>query len=316
MRIVRWFILLASVSLVSAQIVHQPVGNAPPRPLPGAGGFNLDFEDSFGGAPALWSFVNGNTNEYLEALDTSVSYSGTQSLRISSTTAPTTDKAYAYQDFPVSLLKGQTLHVSGAIRTQNNNSFATLFAQVNTAAASTVVNLEPDAPSGSTGWGIHTISATLPAGVTDVLIGVTIHGSGTAWFDQLSIDVDGVPLSLPIASPTPGQIGWLQQNATPFTTLEPGVDDAELAPLNNVIGNARIVGLGEGTHGTSEFFRMKSRIISYLARNLGFTIFAIEGNMPEAYKMNDYVLNGNDDPKDCLPECTSGPGTRRRFWTW
>jgi len=308
MRIVRWFILLASVSLVSAQIVHQPVGNAPPRPLPGAGGFNLDFEDSFGGAPALWSFVNGNTNEYLEALDTSVSYSGTQSLRISSTTAPTTDKAYAYQDFPVSLLKGQTLHVSGAIRTQNNNSFATLFAQVNTAAASTVVNLEPDAPSGSTGWGIHTISATLPAGVTDVLIGVTIHGSGTAWFDQLSIDVDGVPLSLPIASPTPGQIGWLQQNATPFTTLEPGVDDAELAPLNNVIGNARIVGLGEGTHGTSEFFRMKSRIISYLARNLGFTIFAIEGNMPEAYKMNDYVLNGNDDPKELL--------AGMYFWTW
>jgi erythromycin esterase len=171
-----------------------------------------------------------------------------------------------------------------------------------------VVNLQPNAPSGTTDWKIYTISVPLLNGVTDVLLGVTLHGSGTAWFDDLHIDIDGVPLTLPIASPTHAQISWLQQHAAPFTTLEPGVDDAELTPLDDIIGNARIVGLGEGTHGTSEFFKMKSRIVSYLARNLGFTIFAIEANMPEAYKMNDYVLNGNGDPKELL--------AGMYFWTW
>lgn len=28
----------------------------------------------------------------------------------------------------------------------------------------------------------------------------------------------------------------------------------------------------------------------------GFNIFSIEANMPEAYRLNDYILNGNGDP--------------------
>jgi erythromycin esterase len=301
--LLRCIFLLSSLALLSAQVMHRP------PPSPGSGGFNLDFENSFAGAPMLWEFVNGNTNEYQEGLDTAVFYSGSQSLRISSGTAPSSDKAYAYQDLPSSLIRGRTLHLSGAIRTsQVSNGFATLFMQVNEPATTTIVNLQPNAPSGTTGWQVYALSATVPADTTDVLFGVTLHGSGTAWFDQLSLDVNGEPVTVAIGNPTPAQIAWLQQNATPFTTLQPAVNDAELDPLKSVIGNARIVGLGEGTHGTSEFFQMKSRIVSYLARNLGFTIFAIEANMPEAYEMNDYVLNGNGDPKQLL--------TAMYFWTW
>jgi len=301
--LMRCIFLLGSLSLLSAQVIRRP------QPSSGSAGFNLDFENSFEGAPALWGFVNGNTSEYQEGLDTTVFYSGSQSLRIGSVAAPSSDKAYAYQDIPSSLIRGRTLHFSGAIRTsQVGNGFATLFVQVNEPTTAAVFNLQPNAPSGTTGWQVYDLSATVPADTTDILFGVTLHGSGTAWFDQLSLDVNGVPVSLPIGYPTPAQIAWLQQNATPLTTLQPAVNDAELDPLKGAIGTTRIVGLGEGTHGTSEFFQMKSRVVSYLARNLGFTIFAIEANMPEAYEMNDYVLNGNGDPKQLL--------TAMYFWTW
>jgi erythromycin esterase len=62
-----------------------------------------------------------------------------------------------------------------------------------------------------------------------------------------------------------------------------------------LIGDARIVSLGEATHGSREIFQLKHRMIEFLASEMGFTIFAIEANMPEAYRVNDYVLNGTGD---------------------
>jgi len=73
-----------------------------------------------------------------------------------------------------------------------------------------------------------------------------------------------------------------------------------MEPLAKIVGNARIVALGEATHGTREFFQLKHRMVEFLATRMGFTIFAIEANMPEAYRLNDYVLNGKGDPAELL----------------
>src|SRR5262249_29058714 len=45
-----------------------------------------------------------------------------------------------------------------------------------------------------------------------------------------------------------------------------------------------------------------------LATEMGFTTFAIEANMPEAFRVNDYVLRGEGDPKELL--------RGMYFWTW
>ena len=81
-----------------------------------------------------------------------------------------------------------------------------------------------------------------------------------------------------------------------------------MKPLKKIIGNARIVSLGEATHGTREFFQLKHRMLEFLASEMGFTIFSIEANMPEAYRLNDYVLNGVGDPAKLLKGMY--------FWTW
>jgi erythromycin esterase len=67
-----------------------------------------------------------------------------------------------------------------------------------------------------------------------------------------------------------------------------------------MIGNATVVGLGEGTHGTREFSRMKHRIFEFLVERMGFTVFAFEANLPEAFAVNDYILTGKGDPKAAL----------------
>ncbi len=91
-------------------------------------------------------------------------------------------------------------------------------------------------------------------------------------------------------------------------TVEAGNGFADMQPLKHAIGNARIVSLGEATHGTREFFQLKHRMLEFLATEMGFTIFSIEANMPEAYRLNDYVLYGRGDPKQLLKGMY--------FWTW
>jgi erythromycin esterase-like protein len=101
---------------------------------------------------------------------------------------------------------------------------------------------------------------------------------------------------------------WIRANAIPLRSTEAGHGFADMQPLKPLIGNARIVALGEATHGTREFFQLKHRMLEFLATEMGFTIFSIEANMPEAYRLNDYVLNGTGDPGELL--------RGMYFWTW
>ena len=90
--------------------------------------------------------------------------------------------------------------------------------------------------------------------------------------------------------------------------MEAGAGFEDLQPLKQIIGDARIVALGEGTHGTREFFQMKHRLVEFLASEMGFTVFSIEANMPEAYRVDDFVSKGEGDPERLI----SG----MYFWTW
>ena len=108
--------------------------------------------------------------------------------------------------------------------------------------------------------------------------------------------------------PTEAQVAWVRAHAVPLKTVEAGNGFEDLQKLKAAIGDARIVSLGEATHGTREIFQLKHRLTEFLASELGFTIFSIEANMPEAYRVNDYVLHGKGDPKALL----SG----MYFWTW
>ena len=113
------------------------------------------------------------------------------------------------------------------------------------------------------------------------------------------------PLQAQPADPT---TEWIRANAIRLSTPEAGNGFADMQALKPIIGNARIVSLGEATHGTREFFQLKHRMLEFLATEMGFTIFSIEANMPEAGRLNDYVLNGRGDPLQLL--------RGMYFWTW
>ncbi|MCP3168266.1 erythromycin esterase family protein [Myxococcus qinghaiensis] len=122
-------------------------------------------------------------------------------------------------------------------------------------------------------------------------------------------DLDFTLRPLPESSPPSAEVvSWVKQSLVPLATVEAGHGFADLQPLKQVLGGARVVALGEATHGTREFFQLKHRMLEFLATEMGFTVFAIEASFGDSLALNEYVLTGKGDPAKGL----AGLG----FWTW
>ena len=66
-------------------------------------------------------------------------------------------------------------------------------------------------------------------------------------------------------------------------------------PLLSRIGAARFVLLGEASHGTHDFYHHRARITRRLIREKGFTAVAVEGDWPDAYRVNGYIRGITND---------------------
>ena len=78
------------------------------------------------------------------------------------------------------------------------------------------------------------------------------------------------------------------------------IDDVDLEPLLHRIGEARVVLLGEATHGTSEFYAMRARITRELIERKGFRFVAIEGDWPDAARVDHYVRHFTCPPSSWM----------------
>ena len=76
------------------------------------------------------------------------------------------------------------------------------------------------------------------------------------------------------------------------------VGGADLDKLLGRIGDAKIVLLGEATHGTSEFYRMRERISQELITRKGFRFVAIEGDWPDVARLDHYVRHFEYPPSE------------------
>ncbi|HXJ83013.1 MAG TPA: protein-L-isoaspartate(D-aspartate) O-methyltransferase [Candidatus Methylomirabilis sp.] len=75
------------------------------------------------------------------------------------------------------------------------------------------------------------------------------------------------------------------------------IEDVKLGPLLDRIGASRVVLLGEASHGTSEFYRMRARITRELVERRGFTVVAVEADWPDAARINHYVRHDPPHPE-------------------
>jgi erythromycin esterase len=140
------------------------------------------------------------------------------------------------------------------------------------------------------GWSLRDGRWALTTGRT---ISDTFYLDGTV----ASTDAPVVPLTAPQRSAVVAQ---LKEVAWPIRSAVPGGSAQDLAPLEAAIGPARIVAMGEATHGTSEFFSLKDRIFRLLATRMGFTVFAMETPWVSGLAIDKYITSGQGDARTAL----------------
>lgn len=94
--------------------------------------------------------------------------------------------------------------------------------------------------------------------------------------------------------------------AEPIDNLE----TVDLEPLLSRIGDARVVCIGEASHGSSEFYRFRARITRELIEKKGFNFVGVEADWPDASRIDNYVRHAD------LPASTWTAFTRFPTWMW
>jgi len=102
-------------------------------------------------------------------------------------------------------------------------------------------------------------------------------------------------------------VGLLRHHAEP---LPYPTDSAAFGRSFDRFGDARIVLLGEATHGTAEFYRARAAISRHLIEHHGFSIIAVEADWPDAARIDDYVRHQAARPR------RGEPFVRFPTWMW
>ena len=128
---------------------------------------------------------------------------------------------------------------------------------------------------------------------------------------QTSLAASG--LSNPISNPYQSETSKHNLSALILDASEhfSDIESADLSGLLGRIGDARLVLIGESSHGTAEFYDMRARITRALIEHKGFTIIAAEAEWPDATVI-DHYLRGTGEP----PVVRYKPFGNFPSWLW
>jgi len=88
-------------------------------------------------------------------------------------------------------------------------------------------------------------------------------------------------------------------------------EPADFDPLLQMVGEKRFVLIGEASHGTHEFYRIRAQITKRLIGEKGFNAVAVEADWPDAYRVNQFVKHEGEDQ-----DAVDALAGFQRFPTW
>lgn len=89
---------------------------------------------------------------------------------------------------------------------------------------------------------------------------------------------------------------WLRSHAVPLTHHDPTAPLDDLEPLGGIIGDARVVAIGENSHFIREFAQLRERVLRFLVERHGFTVLAFEYGFSEGFALDAWAQGeGTED---------------------
>ena len=87
-------------------------------------------------------------------------------------------------------------------------------------------------------------------------------------------------------------VRWASAHALPVARLEMAGDLPDLVPLKSSIGSARVIAIGEPTHGAHELLAFRNRLIRFLVEQTGVTAVTLESGFTESWAVDSFVRGG------------------------
>ena len=132
-------------------------------------------------------------------------------------------------------------------------------------------------------------------------------------FTQVSDDEVRDLLSEPTTGPAPAPVSVRPSDLVAAAAVEAPGGVPPYAVLDDLIGDARVVLIGESSHGTHEFYHARAEITKWLIEHKGFNAVAAEADWPDAYRVNRYVQGFG---ADTTPEEALRGFQRFPAWMW
>lgn len=200
--------------------------------------------------------------------------------------------------------KGDSITLTGSVKTKDvRKGFAGLIMRVDGLNNSSVFeNSSSKEISGTNDWMRYSITLPIIKNAQYIFVGGILVGKGTAWFDDFEIYIDGVNID---------DIGELDTSLTFLHQMAPEVKNAivkvkkelkfdvdassvaGLKPLIDHIGDKKIVSIGEDTHGTSQFYRLRAELTKTLIRDKGFKTLVLENPYDDIELLYKKLSSGN-----------------------
>jgi hypothetical protein len=148
--------------------------------------------------PVNWEFTGGGgesyPNGYIGFCDDSVKHSGRYSLHLRYVTGNGFGLGKPAGNSILPDLRGKTVAIGGWIKTQNVSGYAAFWFRANDSAENVIAfrSLQRDGINGSKDWKHYSMQVDVPKTATGLNWGAIMGGSGDAWFDDITIDTNGV----------------------------------------------------------------------------------------------------------------------------
>ncbi len=193
---------------------------------------------------------------------------------------------------------GDTISLTGRIKYENVKGFVGLLMRIdglNAKKSLAFESMQKLKIEGTNDWKAYTIKLPLSRDANAIYVAGILGGTGTAWFDDFKITIDGKDIQTLKETPKVYLKDYndeelktsIQKASKPIDLSTDANLIASLNPLLEKLATKRIVSIGESTHGTSEFYRLREIITKRLIAEKGFNLVVLESAYDDIELLNN-----------------------------
>jgi erythromycin esterase len=201
---------------------------------------------------------------------------------------------------------GDTIKLTGRIKYKNVGSYVGLWMRI--AGVNGVLafeNMQKYKIKGTNDWKEFSIKLPYKTGVENITIGGILSGKGTAWFDDFVVTIDDKDVQTMEETPkiylknynNPELNSAIHNSSTPIDLSTNENLSSSLDALIAKLGSQKIVAIGESTHGTAEFYRLREIITKRLIEEKGYNMVVLENPYDDIELLNQDLMKS---PLDSL----------------